>query len=419
MKRIVPLLLLVAMFTVRTYAGGFQINEHGARAMAMGGAFTALANDPSAIYFNPAGITQLKGTQFYFGTTLITPLASYTSPIEKEYEMTTQFFSPINVYITHQITDNFYAGLSVNNPYGLGTEWNQGWPGRYLALDTDLKTFFGTVVLAYKFSDMFSLSAGAVFAFGDVTIMRKQANPLSPALRDIEIELNGDGTGFGFTAGLLVKPTDNLQLGVSYRSEVSFDLEGTAVSTPATFFHPLLQASLPFPNGDITAPLATPQNLTAGIAYMASDKLTLTADFQFVGWSSYDKLEVTFASYDFDFNPANGQQNVLSTDRKYEDTYIIRGGFEYAVTDAFQLRGGLLYDNNPVQDEYVEPTLPDSDRIGFSIGYGAKLSNNLTMDVAYMYLHFVDRTISSSKFGFNGQYTNSAHLFGLNFLYSL
>ncbi len=419
MKRVLPLFILIAMFAVRTYAGGFQINEHGARAMAMGGAFTALANDPSAVYFNPAGITQLNGTQFYFGTTIITPLATYTSPIEKEYEMTTQFFTPINFYVTHQFTENFSAGLSVNNQFGLGTLWSETWPGRYLAVETDLKTFFGTLVLAYKFSDMFSISAGVMYAFGDVTIARKLPHPVSSALGDIDLNLTGDGSGVGFTGGLLFKPTDEFQIGVSYRSEVEFDLEGTAVSTPATFYHPLLKVNLPLPNGNITAPLTTPQNLTFGIAYMSSENLTLTADFQYIGWSSYEKLELTFESYDFDLNPANGMQNVQSADRKYENTFIVRGGFEYTVSESFKLRGGLLYDNNPVQDEYVEPTLPDSDRIGFNIGYGAKLSECLTLDVSYMYLHFMNRGIGGSKFGFNGTYSNSAHLFGVNFAYSL
>jgi len=233
--------------------------------------------------------------------------------------------------------------------------------------------------------------------------------------------MEGDGTAFGFTAGILYKPTKELSLGLSYRSESKFDFEGDATTKPTTldFVHPLAgKQSIPLPNGPIKAPLTTPQNITLGVAYVASDVLTLSADFQYIGWSSYDKLEVTFEKYDL-APTVPGNQNVQSADRNYKNTFILRGGAEYTVSDVFTLRGGLLYDKNPVEDAYVEPTLPDADRIGFNIGFGYKFTENLSVDVSYLLLTFAEREISNSKFGFNGTYQNMAHLFGLNFSYNL
>lgn len=418
MKKVFLLLITLVLFTSSTFASGFQLNEHGARAMAMGGAFAGLANDPSAVYFNPAGLTQLKGTQFYFGSTLIAPLSSYKVPgtTNLEYEQKGQVFTPINFYFTQQITDDLYAGIGVNNPYGLGTKWPYNWAGKYLAVDTELKSFFITPVVAYQLLDNLSISVGGTFAWTDVKINRKAPSPTGG---DFDLTLKGDGTAFGFAAGVLYKPTSDFSVGLSYRSEVSFDLKGTAQSVPATFTHPQLGIDLPFPNGDITAPLTTPQNATLGIAYKASDNVTVTADFQYVGWSSYDKLQVTFANYDLDLNPANGLQNVQSIDRNYENSFIVRTGFEYDVTQAFKLRGGIFYDRNPVPTEYVEPTLPDADRIGLNIGYGAKLTENLHLDISYLLLIFSKREVSNSKFNFNGKYYNTAHLFGVNLAYSL
>jgi long-chain fatty acid transport protein len=403
------------------FAGGFQINEHGARAMALGGAFTGLANDPSAVYFNPAGLTQLKGTRFYFGTTAISPSATYTSGTNsnaRDYEMKGQLFTPINFYLTHKFGSKLAVGIGVNNQYGLGTKWNSDWPGRYLAVNTEVRTFFITPVIAYELFDGFSLSAGGAFVFGDVTIERKSPNP-NPTQQEPMVAMTGTANSFGFTAGLLYKLSDQFQVGVDYRSSVSLDFEGTVASTPATFTHPLLKVNLPFPSGNITAPLKTPQNLTVGLAYMPNDDITFTADYQYIGWSSYDKLEVTFASYDLDLNPANGTQNVSSTPREYENTYIIRAGLEYKLNDKAALRCGILYDRNPVKTDYVEPTLPDADRVGFNIGFGGKLTDNIGVDFAYMLLTFSDRNVSKSKFGFNGTYANLAHLFGVNFSYSL
>lgn len=417
MKKVILLLAVLSFLTTSLLAGGFQLNEHGARAMAMGGAFTGLANDPSAIYFNPAGITQLKGTNFYLGSTLISPLSSYKVPgtTEIEYEQKGQVFTPINFYVTQELMEKLSVGVAVNNPFGLGTTWPFNWVGKYLAVDTQLRSFFVTGVAAYQLLDNLSLSIGGAFAWADVKISRKAPSPVGG---DFSLTLKGDGTSFGFTAGILYKPTTKISLGVSYKSEVSFDLEGTAESSPATFNHPQL-GDLPLPTGNIKAPLTTPQNATIGIAYKASDNVVLTADFQYVGWSSYDKLEVTFENYDLDLNPANGIQNVQSVERNYQNTFIVRGGFEYNATSAFKLRAGIFYDRNPVKTEYVEPTLPDADRIGLNIGYGTKLTENLSLDVSYLLLLFSDRKVSNSKFGFNGTYSNTAHLFGVNLLYSL
>jgi len=423
-KRLV-LLATISMFIYSSaFAGGFQLNEQGARALAMGGAFAGLANDPSALYFNPAGITQLKGTNFYFGTTLIMPLGTYKVPGNSNvtYEQKSQTFTPVNFYLTHAFTDKLSVGLSFNNQFGLGTKWDANWPGRYLAINTDLKTYQATAAIAYKVLDNLSISAGGVFGMADVTIEKKSPYPLGIP-KDFMVTLKGDGNAFGFTAGVLYKPLKDLQFGLSYRSEISYDLKGTATSDPAsvTFVHPLLNVpvTVPFPNGDITAPLSTPQSITFGLAYMPQNNLTVTADFQYVGWSSYDKLDITFASYDLDANPANGIQNTQSTIRDYKNTFIARAGFEYTASDMLILRGGVLYDHNPVKNELVEPSLPDADRLGLNIGYGAKLSDRIGLDVAYFLLIFRDRDINKSVFGFNGQYSTTAHLFGVNISYSL
>jgi len=426
-KKSLTVIAVIAMLcSAKVFAGGFQINEHGARAMSMAGAFTALANDPSAIYYNPAGLTQLTGTHFMAGVTLIAPSAKFTGPIPstKEYEMESQVFTPFNIYVTQQLSDDWFVGLGVNNQYGLGTKWEDDWGGRYLAVDTEIRSFFFTPVVAYKFSEQLSVSVGLTYAFADVKIIRNTplADPVTGAARpDGRITLEGDGTAIGFTAGILYKPIKEFSVGISYRSESKFDFTGDASTNPATldFVHPLAgNQSIPLPNGSIKAPLTTPQNLTVGIAYMPDDELTLTADFQYIGWSSYDKLEVTFETYDL-APTVPGVQNVQSADRNYENTFIVRAGMEYKINNDFTLRGGLLLDKNPVQKEYVEPTLPDADRIGFNIGFGYKFTENLSLDFSYLLLTFSERKVTDSKFGFNGTYQNMAHLLGIDLSYNL
>lgn len=425
-KTVLSIFVVLLACNIGIFASGFQINEHGARAMAMAGAFTGVANDASTVYYNPAGLTNLKGTHFLAGVTLIAPSAKFTGPTPgtTEYEMESQLFTPFNFYVTHAINDDLSVGLGVNNQYGLGTKWSSDWAGRYLAVDTEIRSFYFTPAIAYKFSEIFSIGVGATIALADVKIIRNipQQDPVTGAQKpDAQTKMEGDGSAFGFTAGIYLKPSDMISLGLSYRSESSFDFEGDASTDPATldFTHPLAgPQSIPLPNGPIKAPLTTPQNITFGIGLTPADGLIISADFQWVGWSSYDKLEVTFEEYDLDPQTA-GNQNVSSTPRNYEDSFIVRVGAEYMLSPEFALRGGFLYDKNPVQDEYVEPTLPDADRMGLNIGFGYDISSSVKVDFAYLLLLFSEREITNSAFGFNGTYQNTAHLFGINFGYAI
>jgi long-chain fatty acid transport protein len=418
-KRLITLLLFCTLFVNSAFASGFQLNEHGARAMAMAGAFAGLANDPSAIYFNPAGITQLSGWQFYAGATMIMPISSYTTPkpTSSETEMVSQIFTPVNFYVTKQLNDKLYVGLSINNQYGLGTKWDSNWLGKYLAVETSVKTFFFTPVVAYKLGNL-SVSAGPTIAIASIKLSSRVHNPVPPQ-PDPLVSLVGDNvTGYGFTVGILYKVSDKFQVGASYRSQTKFDLTGTASSDPATFYHPLLKTNLNFPNGSISSSLTTPQNATIGFAYMPDMNWTVTCDFQYVGWSSYDNLAVTFNNYNL-ANPLSTSASSETIPRNYNDSFIARLGFEYKATDAFAVRFGALYDKNPVPDMYVEPTLPDADRVGLNIGFGGKLTEHIGIDFSYMFLYFPDRIVSNSYFGLNGTYSNQAHLIGVDLSYSL
>ncbi len=417
MKKTIPLLALFLLLSNTYYASGFQINEHGAKAMALGGAFTALANDPSAIHFNPAGLTQLPGTMIYGGVSLIAPSSSFRGPDPEitEWKLDEKIFTPINLYGTHQLNEDWYFGFGVNNPYGLGTKWDEGWAGRYIAIETEIRTFYFNGVAAYKVSKEFSVGAGIQFAYGDVLIRRDiTSEDLQRFDQESNIDMSGDGTGWGWTLGLLYRPVDEFALGFSYRSQVSFDFSGEAeVAAPS-------QISAIIPQGNITAPLDAPYNATLGLALFPSKKVTITGDFQYVGWSSYETLAVTFE----DVTDDSGNKVTATSIRNYDDSWIARLGMEIVANENWTVRGGLLYDKNPVKDELLDPTLPDSDRLGFNVGFAYAISPNLILDFAYLFLRFEERQIENSSIDytagvapFNGYYNSTAQLFGINISY--
>ncbi len=396
-------------------AGGFQLNEHGAKPMGMGGAFTAIANDASAIYWNGAGLTQLTGSQLVLGTALITPISSFRGvfPQINEYKMEKQTFFPSHIFAAFRASENIVWGLGVTVPFGLGTKWDENWIGKYLAIETELMTFAFMPTWAFSFSDKFSISAGFQYSYAKVLITRK--NSQAPFAGDAFIELEGDDKeAFGYQFGLMYKPLKNVSIGASFHSEVNYKFKGKANSKGA---QQLIDTKRLPNNADIEAKLTTPMNVAVGLAVDPIDNLTLSLDYQFVGWSSYDVLAVNF------IDPAYTD---LSAPRDYEDTYIARFGFEYRLSPALSLLGGVYYDNKPVSPEKVSPSLPDANRIGFSGGFDFKFSKKLGISASYLFIMSEENTVTNSQENyspgiapFNGTYNSSANLFSLSFTYNL
>jgi len=417
-SRLFLFIVSALLISTNIFAGGFQLNEHGARALAMGGAFTAVANDPSAVYWNGAGLSFIKGTNIVFGTSFIAPNSKFrgVAPDVTEYRGKNLVFYPVNFFASHQLNDKFTIGLGFTTPFGLGTEWDENWVGKYLAVETELQTFIVTPVIAYKPIETLSISAGFVYSFGNVMITRKNFIGLYPGdpvfiNSDAFIHLEGDDMfAWGFNAGLMFKPIKGLTIGASYHSEVKYGFEGTATATAPE------QVLSRIPQGAITAELTTPQNITSGVAVDVSNKVKLSADFQYVGWSSYDKLEVTFTEANY----------VSSSPRNYDDSYILRLGGAYKFSDQTTFMGGIYYDKNPVSSQYLNPSLPEGNRIGLSLGIEAHIFENLSVQGSYLFIRGEQLTITDSEeiytpggSKFNGTYNTYANIFGLSFLLSL
>ncbi|HUI09007.1 MAG TPA: outer membrane protein transport protein, partial [Bacteroidota bacterium] len=199
-----------------------------------------------------------------------------------------------------------------------------------------------------------------------------------------------------FGGGILFKATSDLSLGVSYRSKAKVDASGTATFTPD-------YAQLSLPQGGVTASITLPATGFAGIAYRLMKNLEIEADYQYIGWSSYQTLAFTFA--------ANG--STVSSTKDYNDTYILRIGGEYTMAP-WHFRAGYLYDHTPVSDQYSEPMLPDANRNGLNVGLGYDIARNWSVSVGYFFLKFNDRTVQNTApdISFDGTYHTYANLFG-------
>jgi long-chain fatty acid transport protein len=422
MKKIYTI-LSVLVISVQLLAGGFQINEHGARAMGMGGAFTAVANDVSAIYWNGAGLTQISGTQLMLGTTLISPMSSFKgiAPATTKYETDSQTFFPTHFFAAHNFNNNLAVGIGFTSPFGLGVKWPDTWAGKYLALDTELKVFTISPVVAYKISQELSLSAGLIYSWADVTIKQKlpiaPIPPLSYPGGESLVTLDGkDNSAIGYCFGLMYQPMPELSFGASFHSQMKYNFSGTATSTNL----PQVPQLVPlYPHGDISADLTAPYNLAIGAAYKVMPKLLLSLDFQFVGWSSYDTLKVDFAE---------STVPDIGSPRLYDNSFILRLGGDYQLNDCWSILAGIYYDKTPVKKDYMSPSLPEGNRLGFSAGFEYALTKQLSVSGSYLFIHSSEVSVTNSTQDyvpldgvfeqFNGVYNSSAHLGSLTLKYN-
>lgn len=417
MKKYLFIILACLMVTYTiTYSAGFGIYEHGAKAMAQAGAFTARADNASAIFYNPAGLSNIEGTQIYIGTTLIAPSAELTDMYGETYEAKSQIFYPSNLYIAHRFTDNITAGFGVFNPFGLGMDWGEDYSGRFIVTNNEITSFDLSPCISYKINDNISIGVGLDYLLTTLTQESKiDLGSVNSYLEGMEIKgsLEGDnGSGsFGFHLGLQAKLTDALKLGIRYKSGFTVDFDGTVKfkGIPNTGIPELDQilAGL-FAETNLTTSVKLPAIATLGVAYDITDKLQAEFDLTWEGWSVYDKYTL-----DYD-NPLLPDREVI---KNWDDTLSFRLGGQYMLNDNFALRAGYLFEQTAIPDETIEPGLPGADRHSIQLGLGYQ-NGPFTIDVAYMYIKFLDRDVTGNEYGYDVTYKSSGNLFGFNFSYT-
>jgi len=414
-SRCLGFLLILAICYQVTLAAGFLIYEHGAAAMAVAGAFVAVANNPSAVFHNPAGLAFLSGTQFSVGTTLIIPkgsleLPKWPDPRFKTVDQTSQVFYPSTVYFSQPVSERVVLGFGFFSPYGLGTEWPADYPLRYIAVKDDLKTFFFNPVVAFKLSPNLALGVGVAYIHSTLSFDLVQladlsfVNPLFGAY-DVPVKLEASGNGYGFNAGLLYKG-EKFSLGANWRSGFKIDYEGDLTldwSKAPSVIQPLLPKA-----GTASTTFEYPHILAFGLAFEPAPQLRLSADLHYVLWSCYDEFTVKVDVPNFEDK---------HVEENWKDAMTLRGGIEYKASEAVALRAGILYDQTPQPVETMDPILPDANRVAITGGFGFK-TGHLVLDLAYQYEIFSDRTSPNrSIYPLNlgeGTYKTRANLIGIS-----
>ncbi|MFN2431397.1 MAG: OmpP1/FadL family transporter [Gemmatimonadota bacterium] len=427
-------------------ADGFGVYTQGARATGMGGAWVARVMDPSAVFYNVAGMSQLSGTQVYVGaTTLINSGNGVTLFDGERHDQVNQTFLIPHLYLTHEVSSRFAAGVGVYTPYGLGTQWDkETFPGRFRSYEADIQSIFIQPSVSFAPRESFSIGGGVSFVYADVGLNRQtdlstlvlnelgttfgQVTGLPPNTQSfLDTEFEASGTGFGYNVGVLLSPTPVFQIGLAYRSQVEIDFEGDATFAPVatgivlgpgnplgapagTPLDAVLAGRLPS-DQEASTTVVLPDQVVGGISLSPSESWMVNADVKWTNWEDFDELVLDFAN-------ENPGEDVLEP--AYENGTSWRIGAEWLATPSIALRAGYIRDENPVPQRSVTPLLPDADRNEFSLGFGYT-TGPWQIDAFYLREIFKERAgpVGIEDDLPDGIYDTTGNLFGLDVGYRL
>lgn len=401
-----------------SFGAGFGIFEQGSKAMGMAGAFTAQADDPSAMFHNAAGLAFQEERDFLVGFTWISSLegdfqganpfpgAGATGELESLSEF------PPHFYWVEPLGERTTFGLGLETPFGLVTDWKNpdSFPGRFISTRAALEVIDLNPTIAFEVSDRFSIGIGAIGRFAKVELTQHVPfpNPFTQTISDVataELESDRD-TGFGYNLGILHRASDFFSWGLSYRSTVDVDFSGEAIffqNPTGTPLDQLIATQIPF-NTDIGVEtnIEFPDMASLGLAFHFTEDFVVETDVNWTGWSTFDMLPVDFAVDQFD----------TVSEQDWEDAWNYRLGVRWNTRAGNQWRLGYVFDETPQPEEAAGPLLPDEDRNGFTVGYGF-VGRKYTFDLAVMYLDFEEREVTRSFENFLGTYQTEGLLVGV------
>lgn len=414
-----------ALAAADAIGGGFQITELNGRAQGVRNAGAAAqADDLSTVWFNPAGLTRLEGQQIdatghaFFGSFAFTDTGTMTPigpgggpPVPVQGDTTNdagEFAFIPNFYYSYRLNDRTTLGLGVNSPYGLVTDYDDDWVGRYSAVRSELLNININPSIGYRLNEQWSIGAGVSVAYVDAELTNAvdvgtivttllpgpaAALGLSPGTLQSDgfAELTGDDWGYGFNLGLLYEPSEATRLGVSFRSEIETTVEGELktdlpellVDSPLGVGLGLEESSKQGGKADLTLPAT----VNLGVYHRLNPRWTLLAGATWTRWSSFDELRIELE---------DGGEILQPED--WEDVWRYNIGFEYYHSAQWTFRAGYEYDETPIDGiANLTARIPDTDRQLFAFGGSYTPAKNLTIDFAYTRVEGKDYEIAEKE----------------------
>lgn len=373
-------------------ASGFQLREQSSEGL--GNAFagsTAKAYNLSTIFYNPAGMTRLEGNQIAGSATVIAPQAHFsgTNTVGATRTRGSDGGDAINdaavgaVYGMWDARPDLKFGVAVTAPFGLRSDYEEDWVGRYHALGSSITNINVSPSLAYRVNQNLSLGAGLQVAYTKVSLSQAINMGALGLGADGKAMVEGDDIGFGGDVGLLYEFSPTTRVGLNYRSQIQHTLDGDAkFQLTATQKTILTGAGQKVNDTTASAELTTPDTVSFGIYHELSPQWAVMSDIQWTNWSTFKEVRVKYDS---------GRGDSV-TDESWKDTFFFSVGATYTMDEHNKFHFGVAYDQSPVDTEHRTARIPDTNRYWLSGGYTYDFDKNFQANLAYTHI-FADKAL--------------------------
>lgn len=388
--------LAITLLASDADAVGFRLPNQDPEGIARGNAFAATADNPSAIYYNPAGITQLKGQQLSAGAYFISTGVDFTSPTGKTASTVTDFQAvPQIYYVCSPESSNYSFGLGLYAPYGLGIDYDGETPFDTLAQEGELLYACFNPVVAWRVSPCLSVAAGLTLNYSDVSIKRRIG--LTPG---DQFRFDGDGYAIGANMGVLWQPDPMWSFGLNFRSPTNMDYSGDSTAEPYSGSRHT-ETSLDFP-----------AFIVGGISFRPDEKWNIEFNLDWTDWDSVNdaRFEGTF-----------GGDQIFPF--RYESGFMYELGVTRQLGNGYYVSAGYIYSENNVPNETFSPLNPDSNLQLGSVGFGHR-GERFSWAFGYHFAYNGGREVTDNKSASllgetaDGEYETFNHAMNLSFRYA-
>lgn len=360
------------------FGGGLYLVEVSTTETSLAGAgWAARAQDPTTLVTNPAGMTELEGSQFqsmlqplYLGTEFDDDDSSFGNGRSSDADGWTPTGS---AFFTHQINEQWTAGIGLVGYFGLALEYDDDWAGRYFVQEVVLQTVGVQPTVAYKINDQWSVGLGVAVLYGKYELTAATNTP-GPT-EDGELKFEDEEFAYQANIGMLYKLNERTRFGLQYFSESDQDFKDT----------PSFKNISP-PINEVTINMTLPQSVIVSGFHQATDRFAIMGNIGWQEWSKFGEIGVrTTAGGSSTFN------------REYEDTWNVAAGMQYQLNEKWRLSTGLAYDTEMVEEENMTPDLPTGDSIRWGIGTNYQYSEAIELQFGYEIVYYGDLDINAGE----------------------
>jgi long-chain fatty acid transport protein len=377
---------------IEAVAGGYIIPHQTARGLALSNAVTAGVNDASAVYYNPAALSEVQGENLLGSGTYVNLQNSVENSGRKSTNKHDDNFLASFFANYHIPGSDFTLGIGTYAPFGLVTEYNSDAFTRFAAINTELKTIYVTPALSWNPSNYFSLGAGLSFVHASGAFSRALClDPISFCTQPLGLEgtvrLTDTANAFAYNLGLLVKPTDNFKFGFSYRSRVDLRFDNADAKFRGSFSIPTVKANV--------SPLPLPPVIDVGLFWQIMPTWGAEFVYEYTRWSEFQNFTVTLSPTPI-FLPLGVPIPGFKLPEDWRNTSTIRFGSYYALNKNWELRGGMALEQTPIPNKTLNPAIPDADKLTLNAGVGYKWEK-FSVDLGYMAVFYKTRRVTNDE----------------------